>query len=212
MKESTMLKTLSKIEGLQTLETAAKALNIKPQSALNLLSKLKKEGYVTVTGGGKKIRLYKITMRKQLPRQQGMFDILNKYNPNFKLNPWYDHQVHGIYTVEDALIDAIQTGSFRAILASLRLFQHIKNWPKLYKLAKEKDCWQKVGALYDVAKIYFRVRRMSKKYINMVNAIKQKQYLIKDYLTKEEVFKQISHKWKAEIPFRKGDLDKVIVE
>src|SRR3989344_8376183 len=155
---------LWKLEGLQTVETVMEKLSITKQSAINLLSKLKKEQHVTVQGGGRLKRLYKITMRKQLPRVLGMFDIINKYSPHMKLAPWYDHQVHGRYGPEEALIDAIQTENFRVILASLRLFNHIKDWPRLYKLAKERDCWPKVGALYDVARMFFRVRKMPVKY------------------------------------------------
>src|SRR3989338_1276001 len=155
---------LRKLEGLQTIETAAKTLGMRKQSALNLLSRLKKEGYVTTTGGGRQKRLYKITMRKQLPRAPGMFDILNKYNPNFKLNPWFDHQVHGKYTVEDALLDAIETKSFRAILASLRLFDQITDWKVLYHGGKERKLWNQVGALYEVARITSRTKKMPMKY------------------------------------------------
>ncbi|MBW2990830.1 MarR family transcriptional regulator [Candidatus Woesearchaeota archaeon] len=197
---------LLKLEGLHTVETVAKTLNLTHQSALNLLSKLKKQGHVTTSGGGKKKRLYKITARKQRPREKGMFDIINKYSP-MKLNPWYDHQVHGVYGPEEALIDAIQTKSFRVILASLRLFNHITNWAKLYKLAKEKSCWQKVGALYDLARMHFKVRRMPKKYTKTTS--RKKHYLIGDYPTKEEKYINISKKWNVELPFRKGDLRKV---
>ena len=154
---------LQLLEGLHTVETVADALKIKKQSALNLLAKLKKQQYVTVSGGGKQKRLYKITQTKQRPRVPGMFDIINKYSP-LKLNPWYDHQVHGKYGPEEALVDAIQTQSFRAILASMRLFGHITNWPRLYHLAKQKNSWQKVGALYDVAKLFFKVKKMPEKY------------------------------------------------
>src|SRR3989338_1001322 len=127
--------TLKAIEGLQTIETVADALNLKKQSALNLISRLKRQGYVTVSGGRQQKRLYKITARKQRKRDLGMFDIINKYS-TMKLAPWYDHQVHGHYGPEEALIDAIQTQSFRVILASMKLFNHITDWPKLYKLAK----------------------------------------------------------------------------
>src|SRR3989338_434514 len=154
---------LQLLEGLHTVETVADALKIKKQSALNLLAKLKKQQYLTVSGGGRQKRLYKITQTKQRPRVPGMFDIINKYSP-MKLNPWYDHQVHGKYGPEEALVDAIQTQSFRAILASMRLFGHISNWPRLYYLAKQKNCWQKVGALYDVAKLFFKVKKMPEKY------------------------------------------------
>ncbi len=195
------------LEGLHTVETAAKALGIGRQSAINLLCRLKKQGYVTVQGGGRLKRLYRVTMRKQRRRDPGMFDILNKYSP-MKLAPWYDHQVHGTYGPEEALIDAIQTGSFRAILASMRLFNHITNWPKLYRLAREKDCWQKVGALYDVARMFFKVRKMPKGYHHV--RPKKKQFLIGDYPTVDHRFRPIENKWHVPIPFKSGDIAKVI--
>src|SRR3989344_439354 len=143
---------LWKLEGLQTVETVMEKLSITRQSAINLLSRLKKEQHVTVQGGGKVKRLYKITMRKQLPRVPGMFDIINKYSPHMKLAPWYDHQVHGEYGPEEALVDAIETESPRVILASMRLFAHITDWKKLHRLVGYGFGWQKIGALYDVAK------------------------------------------------------------
>ena len=182
---------LQKLEGLHTIETLAETLNIKRQSALNLISKLKKEGYVTTNGGRHQKRFYKITTKKQRNRDYGMFDIINKYSP-MKLAPWYDHQVHGIYTEEDALIDAIQTQSFRVILASMRLFNHVHDWTKLYKLAKEKNCWQKVGALYDISKIYFRVKKMPLLYQHQ--KFIKKQFLIKRYTTTEKIFYSIKKK------------------
>ncbi len=199
---------LHTLEGLHTIETIASTLNITTQSALNLLTKLKRQQYATVSGSGKTKRLYKITQLKQRPRVPGMFDIINKYSPHMKLNPWYDHQVHGIYGPEEALIDAIETQSFRVILASLHLFRHIKNWPKLYQLAKQKDSWQKVGALYDLAKLYFKVCHLPKKY----NPFKRKktEYLIKEYQTTETKFQPITQKWHVNIPFRLGDIQKTI--
>ena len=200
-------KTLKAIEGLQTIETVAEALNIKKQSALNLISKLKKQGYVTRTGGRQQKRLYKITARKQRKRNFGMFDIINKYS-SMKLAPWYDHQVHGHYGPEEALIDAIQTQSFRVILASMKLFNHITDWPKLYKLAEEKGCWQKVGALYDISKMYFRVKKMPLRYRNQ--KFIKKQFLIKRYDTTEKMYNPVKNKWNVEIPFQTRDIGKVI--
>ena len=197
MDQEEILKT---IEGLQTIETAAGALNIKKQSALNLISRLKEQGYVTTTGGRQQKRLYKITARKQRKRDLGMFDIINKYSP-MKLAPWYDHQVHGHYGPEEALIDAIQTQSFRVILASMRLFNHITDWGKLYKLAKEKDCWQKVGALYDVAMLYFRVREMPAYYLKYKSRAWQRLTQLKKIN-----FPDIAKKWQVYIPFNENDM------
>lgn len=196
-------KKLLKLAGLHTVETVAEALGIKKQSALNLLTKLKKEGYATVQGAGRIKRLYKISPLKQRPRYPGMFDIINKYSP-MKIQPWYDHQVHGQYGPEEALIDALQTRSFRLILASLRLFNHITDWPKLYRLAKEKDCWQKVGALYAVARLFFRVRKMP--------ALYQKYQPVKwQALTQLQKinFPEIARQWKVYIPFNQNDLREI---
>ena len=192
--------TLKAIEGLQTIETVAEALNIKKQSALNLISRLKMQGYVAASGGRQQKRLYKITTRKQRKRDFGMFDIINKYSP-MKLAPWYDHQVHGRYGPEDALIDAIQTQSFRVILASMKLFNHITDWSKLYKLAMEKDCWQKVGALYDVARLYFRVREMPAYYLKYKSRAWQRLTQLK-----KTNFPGIAKKWHVYIPFNEKDM------
>lgn len=198
---------IRRIEGLQTVETAQEALGLTRQSTINLLSKLKKEGHVTTTGGGKQPRLYKVTRYKQLARKKGMFDLLNECNPHFKLAEWYDHQVHGEYTIEDAIIDAIQTGSFRAILATLRCFNHVTDWKKLYREAKKRESWNKVGALYDVARLFFRTRRMPARYRKVVE--KGKASLIKGYRTREEKFKPIEREWGVSIPFQFGDIKKV---
>lgn len=213
MREDKQQELLRKLEGLHTVETVAETLNLHKQSALNLLTKLKKQEYVTVQGSGRTKRFYLITMRKQHKRDPGMFDIINKYSPHMKLNQWYDHQVHGVYTVEDALIDAIETKSFRAILASLHLFKHIKNWPKLYQLAKQKSNWRKVGALYDVARMFMKVRKMPERYKYHQQDYQKKEpmhLLTTEYDVKENIFLPIKQLWNVIIPFRKGDFVKVM--
>lgn len=203
-----MTTDIRRIEGLQTVSTVQESLGLQRQSAINLLSRLRKRGFVTSEGGGKQPRLYRITRHKQLPRAEGMFDLLNKHNPWFKLNEWYDHQVHGKYTEEDAILDAIETESFRALLATLRVFNHVTDWPRLYKQAKERGLWNKVGALYDVARLHFRTRRMPERYRKLHE--KRAESLIKGYGTTEELYKPITQEWGVEIPFRKGDIRKVM--
>ena len=203
MKEN---KLLWKLEGMHTVETVAEEMHIAKQSALNLLSRLKKEGHLQAEGGGKQKRIYKISMKKFRKRAEGMFDILNKYNPNFKLNPWYGHQVHGKYTVEDALVDAVQTESFRAILASLRLFNHITDWPRLYRKAKEKNCWQKIGALYEVARLFLKTRRIAKEYSKPLPG----RWIALTRLRKMN-FPPIAKRWHIYIPFNENDIKEVAV-
>lgn len=199
-KKQNMQELLWKLEGLHTVETVAETLGVKKQSALNLLSKLKKEEHVSTSGGGKQKRLYTITIRKQLPRSHGMFDIINKYSP-MKINPWYDHQVHGRYTVEDALVDAIETKSFRVILAAMHLYKHITDWPKLHRLAKQQDCWQQVGALYDVTRLFLKVRKMPAKYDQGCFARWYQMTILK---TKN--FPAVAKKWKVYIPINIHDV------
>jgi len=197
------IELLRKIEGWHTPETLASDLNIKRQSAINLISRLKKEGYVKTMIGGRRKRIYMIKARKQRERDPGMFDIINKYSTkSMQLAEWYDHQVHGKYTAEDAIVDAVQTGSFRAILATLRLFNHIKNWPKLYRLANEEGNWQKVGALYDTSRLYFKARKMPKKY-NNPNSKNWKQLT---QLKDRNNFPDIQKKWHVYMPFNEKDI------
>ena len=190
---------LRKLEGLHTVDTIMATLAIKKQSALNLISQMKKRQNLTVWSGGKK-KMYDITMRKQHRRMPGMFDIINTYSP-MKLAPWYDHQVHGPYGPEEALIDAILTGSFRVILASLRLFNHIKDWNTVNRLAKEKGCWQKVGALYDVARLHFKVRKMKGRYTLDANMKWQQLSQLK-----KKNYPEIANKWHVYIPFNEKDI------
>lgn len=192
---------LIKLEGLQTIETVAEILHLRRQSALNLLSKLKKEDYVTASGGGRQKKIYKITLTKQRKRDFGMFDTINKYS-SIKVAPWYDHQVHGSYGPEEALIDALETKSFRVILASLCLFNHIEDWPKLYQLAKEKDSWQKIMALYDLARLFLRVRKIPERY----RRFKAKHWLKLTQLRKKN-FPEISQRWKVYLPFNRKDIE-----
>ncbi len=196
---------LWRLEGLQTVETVAEELGISRQSTLNLLGRLKRAGYVTVSGGGRRKRLYKITLTKQRLRVPGMWDILNRYNPNFQLNPWYDHQVHGVYGVEEVIVDAVQTKSFRIVLATLRLFQHVKDWKKLHRLAKEKGCWQQTGALYDVARLFLKVRKMPERY-------RREKFFLWKMLSqlKKKNFPSIAEYWRVYIPFNKNDIRGVV--
>lgn len=195
---------LHKLKGLRTIEEIAAILRISKESALNTASRLKKEGYLTTTGGGKQKRIYKITTTRQLKKESGMFDIINKYS-KLKVVPFYEHQVHGRYGVEDALLDAIATKDFRLILAAMRLFGHIKNWSKLYKLANEKGTWQIVGGLYSIARLFFRVRKMPEKYKNKAF----KKWLKITALKNRNNFPQIQSKWKVYIPFNENDMGEI---
>lgn len=198
------IEILRKLEGIKTIEMIMEEVGLTKQSALNLVSKLKKEQHLTYFSK-KRPPLYYITVRKQRPRKPGMFDIINKHSPHFQINPWFDHQVHGPYGPEEALIDAIQTKNIRVILASTRLFNHITDWHKLFTLSKKYNSWQKIGALYDVARLFFRVRRIPSRYRN-ANYKKWRRLLERKYKTTYEPFKPIAQRWKVHIPYTKADM------
>lgn len=200
---------LEKLEGLNTLEAVAEKLGVKKTTALNILCRLKKAGYVKVMGVRGHPRDYKVTLTKQSLRSPGIYDILNKYNPDFQIVPNPDHQVHTTYTVEDAIVDAVKSKNFRKVLATLRLFNHVTNWKKLYQQAKQNNVWQQVGALYDTARAYMRVRSMPKRYRK--GKFPEKVHIIRDYDTKEDKLQRASQFWNVGIPFRKGDLYDVLV-
>ena len=54
-----------KLEGLYTLDLLAQDLGVKPKTAINIATKLRKEGYLRTTGGGDGPRWYHISPLKQ---------------------------------------------------------------------------------------------------------------------------------------------------
>lgn len=150
-------------EGKYTLEKFAEEKGISKQSALNLLSKLKKQGYVQVSGGGKQKRIYTISkLRKE--KTNGFYPIVNKYSP-LKLHPKFEHYIHGRYTIEAAVIDGIKIGDARTLEATSYLFNHVKNWKKLFDLAKKENVTNKLISLYKKAIKKIKCRRMPKRYL-----------------------------------------------
>ena len=150
------------MEGKYTVELFAKELNLNRQSALNRLSKLKKQGYVQVSGGGKQKRIYTISKVPQLPTN-GFYDLVNKYAPE-KLVPRFKHRVIGKYTVEQAIIDGIQIGDVRTLAATEHLFRHIGSWRQLFYLAKKHKVVETVHQLYKQARAHTKTKTMPKRY------------------------------------------------
>lgn len=195
------LETLKKLEGLQMKEDIAKILNVKKSTTNNIITKLKKQGHLSVYFK-KSPRMYKITTTIQRPGQKGMYDWINKYSDK-KIREPFDHQVHGQYGPEEALVESVDTGSIRILLNSLKLFNHIKDWSKLYNLSKKNNSWRKIGALYDVARKYYKVRRFPKKYLKSFNNY---EWLKMTDLNQRNNFPEIQNKWKVYIPFNEHDI------
>lgn len=150
-------------EGKYTVERFARENNLGRQSALNKLSKLKKLGFVAVSGGGKQKRIYTI---RRLPIRQtnGFYDTVNKYSPE-KLQPKFEHYVTGRYSVEHAIIDGILIGDVRTMEAIAYLFRHVSSWKLLFGLAKKHNLEKQVIALYKKAGEMIRTRRMPRRYL-----------------------------------------------
>lgn len=158
-----MLDNIMKLkEGKYTLERFAEEQCITRESALNLLTKLKKQGYVTVRGGGKRKRIYTVT---KLPKREanGFYKIVNKYSPE-KLQPKFEHYVYGTYTTEHAIIDGIKIGDVRTKEATKHLFRHITNWKRLFDLAKKEKVEKEIINLYKLARKTTKCKRMPKRY------------------------------------------------
>lgn len=150
-------------EGKYTIETFAKKQNLTRQSALNLLSRLKKQGYVQTQGGGKQKRIYTITKTKKT-KTNGFYDIVNKYSTQ-KLNPLFEHYVQGKYTIERAIIDGLKIGDIRTLDATTYLFSHIKDWKSLFHLAKKNNLKKDLISLYKKARKTTKVKKMPKRYL-----------------------------------------------
>ena len=150
-------------EGKYTLELFAKENKLERQSALNLLSRLKKNGLAEASGGGRQKKIY--TLHK-LPkvRENGLYYVLNKYSPE-KLQPRFEHYVHGKYNVEDAMIDGLAIQDVRTNDALMYLFNHVKDWTRLFQLAGEKKMAKQVVSLYKKARGITRCRRMPLRYL-----------------------------------------------
>jgi len=150
-------------KGKYTIERFAEDHNLTRQSAINLLSKLKKQRYLTVSGGGKQKRIYTIYKFPKRPTN-GFYDIVNKYSPE-KLYPKFEHYIKGRYTVEHAIIDGLKISDIRTLEATKYLFKHVANWKLLIDMAKKENLLRKVLNLYNNARSTIKCRKMPKRYL-----------------------------------------------
>lgn len=149
-------------EGKYTVETFAEEQGLARQSALNLLSKLKKQGFVTVSGGGRQKRVYTITITRQ-QRTNGFYDTVNTFSPE-KLVPKFKHVVVGRYTIEHAIIDGLTIGDARTLEATTHLFRHIRSWKRLFDLARKHKLTDDVYDLYGRARKATKCKTMPLRY------------------------------------------------
>ena len=87
------------------------------------------------------------------------------------------------------------------------LFKKINNWNLLYNLAKKENLEREVGALYDVARLVIKTRKMPKRFLNLSLPEKNDKYKYLKEGFKSASFQNIEKKWKVYIPLNIGDLE-----
>ena len=172
------LRIAKKLEGLQTVSSISKILNISKRTAVNYAWKLRKNKYLETVSGGR-VKLYKISPLIKKKTGYSFYEILNK-NSKVKITVKEDYLIHSKKepSIEEVLARAIASKRFRIILASLGLFNKIKNWSKLKKYAREYNIERKIGALYDVSREVMKVRKMDER--TRKSLLNGKGYIIKN--------------------------------
>ncbi len=194
--------------GIWTVDTLQKYLHYSRQGTINLLSKLRQDGFVQTKGGGKQIKIYTIDLKRNTNFQNGMFDILNKYAPQ-KVIPPFEHKVFGNYRVEDALVDLLQIPSIRIQSNVLFLFNHVQDWTYLRKKATAAKSDAHLGLMYDIARMTRKTQRMPKKVETAL--MRRRPYTIQawihEFLPSDKRLVAISQKWNIISPFSIHDLE-----
>ncbi|MFA5019823.1 MAG: hypothetical protein WC533_01850 [Candidatus Pacearchaeota archaeon] len=197
---------LEKIEGVQTIESVITLLDIDRIKAVKLLSLLRKKGYVKTKRLSSNKRVYEISFENRLGGMS-YIDILNKNSP-VKIRETESHRIYGKeISLEEVLVFALKSRSFRKILASLALFKKINDWPLLYRLSKAENLQRQVGALYDVSRKIMRTRKMSQRFNNLTLPKKGAGYIYIIEGLNSRDFKEIEKKWMVHIPFNYADLE-----
>ncbi len=199
--------TAKKLEGLQTVDSIAKNLDISRRTAINYMWKLRKKGFVETIYGKRKIRMYRVSPFKVIKEgYPGLYEFLNQYSKIKVYAPYveriYDHKP----TVEEMIVKAVKTGDLRTVLSSLALFNKVNNWKRLSQIARKEYLGRKIGALYDTAKIIIKVRHMDERTRKaLLNSKIEDKFIVKNARTTD--LKQIENEWKVYLPFNKADLE-----
>lgn len=195
-----------KLEGLNTLKMVMENLKVRKSTAIKILSIMRKQGFVETSGGGKQPRLYKISPIRIAGKEHlGLYDIINKYSKVKLFEPYKHKVIDRNLSVEEAISMAVKEGNFRLVLASLGLFNYVKDWSKLHYYAKKYNVMGKVGALYDIARTCTKIRRMDERTKKgLLKGTERDKFIVKPHKSKD--FKDIEKKWKVYIPFNKADL------
>lgn len=197
---------LEKIKGVHTLESIITLLEVKRNQAVKIISRLRKKGYVKTKRLYNNRRVYDISFQNRIGGKT-YYETLNENSP-IKLMVKESPILYGKEpTPEETLVFALKTQSLRAILSALALFKKMNDWPRLYQLSKPENLQRKIGALYDISRLFMKTRKMSKRFQNLSLPKKNDPYLDIIAGLSSDDFKDIEKKWKINIPFNKADLE-----
>ena len=168
------------MKGLYTLEMIQEKKHLTRASALNFISKLKKKRLVQTKGGGKQIRWYKIS-DKPIEKENGMYEIINKYTP-VKLYSSIRHICYGKkYTIEETIVDCLKKQDPRHELAAAFLLNKIKDWKRMKDLIKKEKLENRFIALYNLSRQHIKIRRIPKNFENYLNKFRGGKVFINEY-------------------------------
>ncbi len=200
---------VQKLEGIYTLESIMAALKVDRSTAMNYISKLRKQGYVKTkrTSSGK--RIYNISRLNKIGGKS-YYEVLNQVSP-IRLSEAETYKVYGRdISYEETLVYALKTGKLRVVLSSLALFKHINNWTQLSELARKNSVQRQVCALYELARSIIKVRKVRKQFLKTCLPKTDDTYLYIIPNLKSKDFIEIQQKWKVYLPFNKGDLQEYL--
>ncbi|HLC57939.1 MAG TPA: HTH domain-containing protein [Candidatus Nanoarchaeia archaeon] len=193
------------LKGLQTVSSIARKLNVSRRTAINYAWKLRKEGYLANLYGGK-VKIYRVSPLIRKKKGYSFYELLNKQS-KVKLNVSEEYIIHSKQepSIEELLARAVSTRNFRVVLASLGLFNKVKDWSRLKLFAGKYAIERKIGALYDLARETIKVRRMDERTRQGLLKGSGKGFIINNLRTKD--FTNLEKRWQVYIPFNKADLE-----
>ncbi len=195
---------LRQLRGIQTIESIMETLGVSRSKAIYYVHRLRKEGYVKTKMYPDKKRRYYIYFEYALGKTYE--DIMNENSP-MQLSGTEDYIYKDRITLEETLIYALKADSVRHLLAALALFQRIRDWKLLYRLAKESGLRRQVCALYDVARTIIKVRRMPKWFLN--HSLPKRDSGFEEIIPgfRSKTYMNIENRWKVRLPMNWADIE-----
>lgn len=196
----------NRLKGMHTVESIQRVLGVSRQMAIYYVHRLRKAGYVRTTGGAGKVRIYRVNRRYALGGIS-YEDVISRFTP-IKLYTG-DRLIHGrVPSVEETLVYTLKQGTPRFSLASLWLFNRIDDWQSLYQQARKAQVLPLLVALYDIARLHMRVRRMPARFRTYA---KRHIAPMPSSGFRSRSFQDIEDRWQVHIPLNKADIRSVVV-